>query len=123
VPLLVPIPQVPAVKTKPSPPVEVAEPVEMIKKPTVFQSGAVKQSLIRRVVVRSIAVAGAGWWCGEVGRECVYSDPRVVPEVLHSPGKENTVVKVDVHMVYEKWVPLQGKALAPNLRRWWTQAE
>jgi nucleoporin NDC1 len=123
---------------------EVAKPVELIKKPTILQSGAVKQSLIRRVL-EGLGSDGVLVQALDEGAEKgKVNVGMAIPtwSVLHSPGKENMVVKSVVQVksnaagkssklptrveaavctVYEKWVPPQGTEPSASLWKWWAQ--
>jgi nucleoporin NDC1 len=139
-------PQVPSDKPKPSLPVEVAKPVELIKKPTIYQSGAGKQSPIRRVVEGlgsdGVLAQALDESAEKVNLNVGTAIPELFRSVLHSPGKENTVAKDAVKVksnatanllrlscmvedamrtLYEQWVPPHGQELAVSLRKWWTQ--
>ena len=141
-------PQAPPTIPKPSPPVDVAKPVELIRKPTIFQSGAGKQSPLRRVVEGLGSDGVLAQALDEGAEKANISVGTAIPElfrsVLHPPETEKTGVRgavenkskisaaysllrlpstlnVTVHAAYEKWAPPQARELVMNLRKWWTQ--
>jgi len=141
----VPAPLVSAVKPKPSPSAGVAKPVEVIKKPTIFQSGAGKQSPIRRMV-EGLSSDGMLAQALDEGAEKVNENvgaaiPELFRSVLPTPEKEKTVKSIvesknnaaanilklpsavddALHTAYKKWAPPQARELAVSLRKWWTQ--
>lgn len=141
----VPVPQTPAIKPKLSPSAEVAKPVELIRKPTISQSGVSKQSPIRRVM-ESLGSDGVLAQALDEGAEKVNMNvgpaiPELFRSVLHA-SQEKTEVKGTVEDkvtvatsilrlpgavhsavrgAYEKWVPSQSKEFAMSVQKWWTQ--
>jgi nucleoporin NDC1 len=126
--------------------VAIGKPVELIKKPTIFQSGAGKQSPLRKVV-EGLGSDGVLAQALDEGAEKVNVNVgTVIPElfrsVMQTPEKEKTEAKgavenkgkkaasilrlpstLDgvVHATYEKWAPPQARELIVSLRKWWTQ--
>lgn len=139
-------PQAPIAKPQPPPPMNVAKPVELIKKPTIYQAVACKQSPIRRVLEGlgsdGVLAQALDEGAEKVNENVVTTIPELFQSVLHPLEKEKTemqevvankvrvaanflrlpsIVQNVVHTVYDKWAPSQTKELVLSLQSWWTQ--
>jgi hypothetical protein len=119
--------------------VKVAKPVELMKKPTIFQwstlrrveglgsDGVLTQTLDEGVEKLNVNVgtaipellrSDAFPWEGECG---VKNAVQVKSNAAGKSSRLPTMVEDAVRTVFENWVPRQGKELAVSLRKWWTQ--